>query len=209
LLGNQTQFRLVVDKLKAKYHKLFEPKMLFKPIYGHMTTIVDTLKFVPAGILSKISLLVVYPILLFVSVAVAFFFLALNFEEKLNSSYKNGSETRYAERYTFGKIRSRIPINESSQYHGTGIGFGSDTTIITDIYYYENGFRVGHWITRNDEGDTIEQASYVNGRLHGMIRLNNGIRDTLDFSQLPPMKKLSTKIREVSQPIRSNYAYFE
>jgi hypothetical protein len=39
--------------------------------------------------------------------------------------------------------------------------------------------------------------------------MNNGIRDTLDFSQLPPMKKLSTKIREVSQPIRSNYAYFE
>ncbi|MBN1756888.1 MAG: hypothetical protein JW863_01135 [Chitinispirillaceae bacterium] len=209
LLDNPDQLNIMIDEMKRHYGKLFTPNVIYKSIYSNMTVIVDTLKFIPAGIVSKIVLIMAYPLLLLVSITIAFFFLAADVKETAVHREEAGGNTVYAEWYWFGKVVSRIPLNSATEYHGTGIGFGNDTTRITDTYRYENGVRTGTWVTTNDTGDTIQKNIYNNGKLLMKINRTEDAWDTIPARELPLFHRAMATLREISQPVRSNHEYFE
>jgi Zn-dependent protease len=209
LFDKPEQLAIALDVMKSRYEKLFSPNVMYRGIYNTLVVVVDTLKFVPAGIISKISLVLAYPVLLLISIAVTFFFLAINFEERVVYKQTESGKVTFAEEYMFGSIKSRIPINNSSRYDGLAIAFGRDSSIITDYFVYKDGYRNGIWITRNDTGDTIEKEVYDSGKLITRMKRAGGSWDTIPAQQLPFFQKMIATLREISQPLSSNYKYFE
>lgn len=209
LLDDRERLAQVIAQMRSRYPSLFEPQIVYRSIYSNLTVIVDTLKFIPAGIVAKLSLLMAYPVLLLVAVAVTFFFVAVGFNEQVAYEDSDNGRVTYAERYMFGHVRSRIPIDESKLYHGMGTAFVADSTAtVTDIFWYDKGYRTGTWVTKNAEGDTTEIETYEKGRLLSVLRRTPNSWDTLSPRDLPFLRRTIAAIREVSQPLRSNHEHF-
>lgn len=209
LLKDENELNLIITLLRKKYVNHFKPQLLYKAIYNKLEIVIDTIKFVPAKIFTKISLLMVYPVVLLLAIGVTIFFMAINYNEKRVTISDEKQENVYAEKFIFGKLESRTSLDQNDMYHGVGYAFGKDTSIIREEFYYENGFRNGLWISKNENGEIIKQLNFDNGKLVNQISLKNGGWDTLTHEEMSLWSRFIEKIREIPQPLSSNYKHFE
>lgn len=209
LLDNHGHMQVAVEKLRVGYPKLFEPAVLHKAIFNSLTTIVDTIKFVPAKLFSKILLLMFYSAMVSASVLVTVFFMAANYRETARTAEISGVKYVYAERHLFGRKISECLINDALFYDGKGTVFGSDKNSASGEFYYSNGYRTGEWLTFNEKGETIEKKAYRDGQLLSLSVMEQGAWKTLSYEELPFLKKFSEEVQRISQPFKSNYKYFE
>lgn len=209
LIDDEDLLNVVVRKIYEKYPKLFKPKMMYKGIYNQLKTIVDTLKFIPAKVLSKIMLLFLYVMLVIASMGVTFFFIAMDYKEVAVIEEVDGEKHFYAELYIFGEKRSRYPLNNAKFYHGEGVAYWPGTETVSDTFVYENGYRTGEWLTFDEAGDPVEKKNYDQGRLISASKIVDGKWIATPFNELPVFRRLAEEIRQRSQPFKSNYPYFE
>jgi len=209
LIKDEGALQTVIDKLQFAYPKLFQPKLIPKAIHNHLKVIVGTLKFVPAKLLPKIVLLFSYLSLVSVSLLTTFFLLAANYRETPRAEKADGHKNIYAETHLFGAKRAECTVDEDLFYHGKGTRFSSNPGEISAVYYYENGYRTGEWLTFNEAGETIMKKIYEKGRLLSVATLENGEWKTYAYKDLSSTRKFLEEIQRLSQPVKSNYRYFD
>lgn len=206
LLDKEELTRTVIETLSLKYPKLFDPKIVYKGILNHLKIIVDTIKFIPAKLLSKSALLVSYLIVVPVSIGVTFFFLAMNYTEKTRIEKIDGQERVIVERYVFGKKNSECPVNAAFYYDGKGTAFSPES----GIFYYSEGYRTGEWIFYDKTGKTVvRKMTYEWGQLVSVSNLVNSEWKTTLYEELSGFRRFMEEIQRISQPYKSNYRYFE
>jgi hypothetical protein len=208
LFEDESAMQIVISKLQTRYPMLFSPQISYQGIANQLTAIVDTLKFVPAKLLPKIVLLVLYLVLVPTSLLAALVFLAVNYREISRTEKIDGKETVYVERHTFTEKNSECPINDLNYYHGKGTAFGPDGRI-TDTFYYANGYRTGEWLEVGPTGEVIRKKTYDGGRLLSVSKLEDGKWTTYAFEELPFLQRLAEHIQRLSQPFKSNHEYFQ
>jgi stage IV sporulation protein FB len=209
LLADERSIQLVVDKIYAKAPKLFMPKVNYQAILNQLNIIVDTLKFIPAKLLSKSILLLSYVTIVLASIIVTIFFISMDYTEKARTEYSNGKQYVIAERYVHGNKISECPINDSLFYDGKGTAFGPGSALSPDTFYYSNGYRMGEWLSFNEAGDMIEKRVYSKGHLLSISTNQDGTWMTTPFSELSLFTKVLEEIQRISQPFKSNHKYFE
>jgi len=207
LLADQNEMQIVIDRLQAGYPKLFTPAVIHRAIFNKLTVIVDTIRFVPAKLLSKIIVLPAYLALVSTSVLVTFLFLAANYTEKLCMKEVGGKTYACVERYSFGKKRSECPIDADLFFNGKGTAFDFDGSV-TDVFYYSKGYRTGEWLTFDKTGAVLVKRTYEKGRLVSVSKLEGGTWRISRVEDLPFLGRVSEEIQRVSQPFKSNYRYF-
>jgi len=201
--------RAITTALYYTFPKIFKP-ISGAAIYRYISELVNTLKFKPAGIPAKIGLMLVYLLTVLVSIMCALFFTAMNYHEKVVSIDSNGSEIKYLQRYSFNRKGVEVPIDENLALNGKGLAFGSDTTKITDVFYYAHGYRTGTWIKLDSLGDTTGLDFYSEkGRLDSSKTLKDGVWTCRAPAQFPFFKRLSAEISFRSQPIKSLHRHFK
>lgn len=207
LLEDETAMQTVIKELQSRYPRLFQPKLIYRGIFNHLTVIVDTIKFVPAGLWAKVLLLAAYVILVSVSIIVTVLFLAADYREVARGEEIDGKKYLVVERHLFGKKRSECRIDASSCYDGKGIAFAPDGKV-SDVFYYANGFRTGEWQILDTAGNVIEKRVYDKGQLLSESRLENGTWKSYSVGDMSFLRKCSEEIQRLSQPYRSNHNYF-
>ncbi|MBN1665001.1 MAG: site-2 protease family protein [Deltaproteobacteria bacterium] len=208
LMENESAMQVVVDKLKDRYPRLFTPKLIYQGIYNQLTAIVDTIKFVPAKVLSKIVLLAMYLVMVSVSVIAAFSLIAINYREVPRVERIDGKQIVIVERHTFGKKNNECPINDDLYYHGKGKVFGMNGLLSADTFYYENGYRTGEWIIFGNSGNPIEKRTYNRGQLLSLSKLEGGNWKTTAYKDLSFLRRCAEDIQQLSQPFKSNHRQF-
>ncbi len=209
LINNENLLKIVIHKLYEKYPKLFKPKMVYRAIFNQLTTIVDTLKFVPARIVSKSALLIIYVVMVLSSMGVTFFFMAMDYKEVAKTEIVNGTKRAYVELYLFGEKRSKYSLNDSLFYHGEGVAYWSGSETVSDIFYYSDGYRTGEWTKFNNAGEPVEKKVYDRGRLVSVSKMEDGRWINTNYEDLSIIRKSMEKIQRISQPFKSNYKHFE
>ena len=211
LIENRNLLQVVIDKLYKEYPKSFKPRIIYKTVHGQLTTIVDTIKFVPAKLLPKLALLAFYFIIAMASIIVTFVFVGMSYKEVARIDDSGGNRRVVAETYLFGSKIEECPINNSLLYDGEGRGFfwESKENPISDIFYYSNGYRTGEWLTFNEYGDTIQKKIYQGGQLLSVSEIEDGEWKTYSYDELPFWDKLRVKVRQIAQPHKSNHEHFE
>jgi hypothetical protein len=206
LLGKEELMQTVIETFSRKYPKLFSPKIIYKGILNHLKVIVDTIKFIPAKLLSKSVLIVSYLIVVPVSIFVAFFFIAMNYTEKTRVEKIDGQERIIVERYVFNQKNSECPVNENHYYEGKGTAFSPEP----GTFYYSEGYRTGEWLFYDKAGKTVvKKATYERGKLVSISALDNGQWKTTLHEELSGFRRFVEEIQRISQPYKSNYQYFE
>ena len=208
-MDNEQFMQRVIDKLYAKSPKLFMPKLNSQAIFNQLAIIVDTLRFIPAKLLSKSALLASYVLMILASLFVTLSFISMNYSEKARTEYKNGNQHVIAERYMYGNKISECPINESLFYDGKGIGFWPGSALSSDTFYYSNGYRTGEWVRFNETGEMTAKKVYSNGHLLSVSTNQDGAWKTIPFLELPILTKCLEEIQRISQPFKSNHKHFE
>lgn len=207
LIEDESAMHVVTKKLQSSYPKLFSPQLSCRAIFNQLTVIVDTIKFVPAKLLSKTILLATYLAMVSTSIVVSFFFLTANYKEIPRTEKINGKEYVCVERHFFGKKNSECPINEALYYDGKGIGVDTDGSL-SDVFYYRNGFRTGEWLRYDKSGNVWEKKIYDRGRLLSLSKLESGIWKTYSYDDMSFLTRCSEEIQRLSQPYKSIYKYF-
>lgn len=208
LIADEGSLQIVIEKLQTSYPKLFKPKIIYQAIFNKLTAIVDTIKFVPAKLLSTSILLVTYLILFSVSIIVSFTLLAANYKEIPRTEELDGKKYVCAERYVFGKKIAEHPIDDALYYDGKGTVFEMDGSI-AGVNYYSKGYRTGEWLTIDNTGKTIEKKAYDRGQFISLSKLENGTWRTCSIEDLSFYERCIEEIKRLSQPYKSNYLYFE
>jgi len=208
LLADESAMQTVVNALQAGYPKHFKPKVIYQAIFNQLTVIVDTIRFVPAKLVSKIMLLITYLGLVTASLIAAVACIALNYQEKARVVEVDGKKTVYAERYLFGQKDNECPINDACYYDGKGTVFKTGPDRASGVFYYADGYRTGEWLTYNAAGETVEKRTYAKGQLVSISSLENGAWKTNSYEDLSFLRKCSEEIQRLSQPYKSIHNYF-
>ncbi|GEM_PF-2193603 len=206
LAGAPERFAVLLSELQKGFPKAFHPQANAKIIHSHVTTVLETVKFVPARWKAKVLMSVLYGVVLTVSLAFTLFFLAANYHEKLKTTMDT---SLISERYFFGKITSVVPMDRNLYYDGLGTIFGKDTTVITGSFEYIHGYRGGREINLGKSGDTASIVFYTHGHMDSIVETVAGTRKTILPGRLPLYRRFSAWVIEKSQPRKSNYKLFD
>lgn len=205
LAGNPEGFDRLVTELETAFPKSFRPQVNAKAIHGHVTGIIETVKFVPAKWPMKILLSAIYSVVLLASLGFALVFLAMDFHEKLKTT---GDASMISQRLVHGVIVSEIPLDKDLYYHGRGTVFGADTGIVEGTFGYVHGYRHGPDISFTPSGDTSEIAHYTMGRLDSIISINGAERKTTLPENRSRFLRFTAWATAISQPRKSHYKLF-
>jgi len=216
LLNDPTNLNIALRHLLSRFPRIFEPKVQFRPIYDYLAVIVETIRFIPAKLLTKVCLTVVYAIVAFISIIILFVMVAPNYYEQVRVGTVGGQDIIILEKYVFGDMTSECPVNESLYYDGRGISYfrslmESETKPERRVeceFFYKDGFRDGVWLYYNREGDVINRDHYENGNLVTRSVLIDGEWATTTRDELPFFKGIIESISEMAQPFKSNHMFF-
>ncbi len=209
LLQDETAAASVIVKIEKSYPSLFKPRIVPRSIYDHFTNIVDTLRFVPSGIVSKLFLFPAYGLMLLLSIGAAALFMAMDYREEMRVVRVNDEAVVMSDHFAFGRKVSEVPVSSSGFLHGDGKRYNGDTTRVTGTFHYENGFRTGEWLYYDSLGNVEERAFYENGSLVRKETQVDGEWKKFTLKELPLMRRVIESIKRSSQPNRSLHEYFE
>lgn len=208
LIEDESSMQIVIDKLQTSCPRLFKPKMIYPAIFNKLTAIVDTIKFVPAKLLSMSTLLVSYLILFSVSIIISFALLAINYKEIPRTEEFNGRKYVLSEHHVYKFKTAEYPIDANLFYDGKGSSFEIDGSI-SGVNYYKKGYRTGEWLKFDKARKIVAKKVYNNGRFLSLSKLENGIWKTYSINDLSFFERCIEEIKHLSQPVKSNYEFFE
>jgi hypothetical protein len=208
LTDNPEDLRRVTLRLYQAFPRIFQP-INVSVIHRHISQIVSTLRFKPAGVAGKAVLSIIYIGILLVSMILAAFFGVMDYHERISLVDRGGMQVRVVQRFSFGQRRSETPVDENFLLDGQGLGFESDTSRASNIYHYRAGFRTGMWVTLDSSGDTTEREYYTQGRLDSVSTKEDSVWVSRPFKQLPFLRRLGSTISLHAQPFRSLHLHFE
>jgi hypothetical protein len=206
LAANPTRFESVLAELETAFPKSFSPQPNAKAIHGHVTHILDSSRFLPAGWIAKVGLGLGYGVVLLVSLAIALFFLAADMRERIKPT-TDGS--LLLETWFMRDKTSEIPLNREMYYHGTGRNFGKDTNTVSSYFEYENGFRAGRRVQFGPAGDTSEIRWYTRGEFDSSVEIRDGKRIMTLPGERGAWSRFASWVSLKSQPFKSNHKHFD
>lgn len=206
LAANPSRFDRVLSELRSAFPKAFSPQANAKTIHGHVTHILDSSRFVPAGWFAKVALGLGYGAVLLVSLLIAILFLASDFRERIKAT-DDGSLV--LEKFAMRDKVAEIPLNRDLYYHGLVKAFAKDTTKVSAVFEYENGYRVGRRVDFGPTGDTTEIDWYTRGRFDSSLELRDGKRILTKAEDRGAWSRLLSWVILESQPHQSNHKHFD
>jgi len=209
LSSNREYAEQTIGQLRLKFPKIFKPEIQYKAVYTYISEIISNLKFIPAKFMAKISLVVVYLVILFFSILTAFVSISINYNEQIRVETIDGIETRIVEKYAFGTKTAELPVDQENLYDGKGLGFYGDSKAVKSIFFYEKGFRTGEWLEFDQEGQVLKRTRYEEGKFLSEDVLEDGHWATYMKKDLSLWFKLLETISEFSQPYKTIYHYFD
>ncbi len=205
LLHDMSALQSLLAKLQKRFPRMGQGPSPQKVIHGYLTQVLDTLRFVPAGIAARVGFVLLYLIVLMPSLAVTLMSVWMNYSEQLRVTYVEGQRVAMLDSHSFGRRACTIPLDSNNLLHGTGYGYGFDTSFVQSQFVYEHGYRTGVWFDFDTTGDTTRFAWYSKGRLDSVRQKSGEQWETLRAGRFAAYRRLIETIREASQPRRSHH----
>jgi Zn-dependent protease len=206
LADNPPMFARLLANLESAFPKAFTPQANARNIHAHVINVIDTVKFVPARWFSRILLSGAYGGILLASLAIAFYFLAADYHEKLKPT---ADASIVLETWQFNQKIQETQLDKGLRFNGLQRRFGADTSIVTGWMEYRDGFRNGRMVEFSRGTDTSEVVYYTMGRIDSIAEYHGGERKIVIPGERSAWDRAQSWVIRKSQPRLSNHKHFD